>query len=68
MVMSSTGQDSNKSKLHALINDDKIRSKDACHHSVQDLLSSTLLHRNIKIEVYRNIILPLVFMGIKLVL
>jgi len=60
--MSNTGHDSDKSKLHALINKDKIKSNDACHHSVESLLSYTLLYRNIKIEIYRNIILPLVFL------
>jgi len=63
--MSNTGHDSNRSKLHGLINKDKIKSNDTCHHSVQNLLSSTLLYRNIKIKVYRNIILPLVFYGYK---
>jgi len=43
MAMSNTGHVSNKPKLHALINKDKIKSKDSCHHSVQNLLSSTLL-------------------------
>jgi hypothetical protein len=57
MQMPNTGHDSNKSTLHALINKDNIKSNDACHHSVQNLLSSTLL--------YRNIILPLVFCGYK---
>lgn len=59
--MSNTEHGSNKSKLLALINKDKIKSKDACNHSVQNLLSSTLIYRNIKIEVYRNIISHFVF-------
>jgi hypothetical protein len=32
----------------------------ACYHSVQNLLSSRLLSKNIKIEIYKTIILPLV--------
>jgi hypothetical protein len=59
--MSNTEHGSNKSKLLALINKDKIKSKDACNNSVQNLLSSTLIYRNIKIEVYRNIISHFVF-------
>jgi hypothetical protein len=35
--ISNTGHDSNKSKLHALINTDQIKFNDACHHSVQNL-------------------------------
>ena len=37
-------------------------SGNACCHSVQNLLSSRLLSKNIKIKIYRNIILP-VFYG-----
>jgi len=35
--------------------------KSACYHSVQNLLSSRLLSKNLKIKVYRTIILPFVF-------
>jgi hypothetical protein len=40
----------------------KIRSKseNACYHSVQNLLFSTLLPKNLKIEIYRPIILHVV--------
>ena len=38
----------------------------ACYHSVQNLLSSRLLSKNLKIKIYRTIILPVVFMGVKL--
>ena len=41
----------------------KLRSGNACHHSVQNLLSSRLLSRNLKIKIYRTIILPLVLYG-----
>jgi hypothetical protein len=38
----------------------------ACYHSVQNLLSSRLLSKNLKIKIYRTIILPVVFfMGVK---
>jgi len=33
------------------------------YHSVQNLLSSTLLSKNIKIKIYRTIILPIVLYG-----
>ena len=35
----------------------------ACYHSVQKLLSSRLLSKNLKIKIYRNIILPVVLYG-----
>jgi len=43
----------------------KIRLKlgNACYHSVQNLLSSRLLFKNLKIKIYRTIILPLVLYG-----
>jgi hypothetical protein len=36
---------------------------DACYHSVQSLLSSYLLSRNVKVKVYKSIILPFVLYG-----
>ena len=36
----------------------KLRSGNACYHSVQNLLSSRLLFKNLKIKIYRTIILP----------
>jgi hypothetical protein len=35
----------------------------ACYHSVQNLLSSSLLSKNIKLKIYRTIILPVVLYG-----
>ena len=35
----------------------------AIYHSVQDLLSSSLLSKNLKIKMYRTIILPVVLYG-----
>ena len=40
-----------------------LRSGNACYHSVQNLLSSRLLSKNLKIEIYRTIILPVVLYG-----
>ena len=35
----------------------------ACYYSVQNLLSSRLLPKNLKIKIYRTIILPVVLYG-----
>jgi hypothetical protein len=35
----------------------------ACYHSVQNLLSSRLLYKNLKIRIYKTIILPIVLYG-----
>ena len=39
------------------------RSGNVCYHSVQNLLSSRLLSTNLKIKIYRTIILPVVLYG-----
>ena len=44
----------------------RLRSGNACCHSVQNLLSSRLLSKNLKVKIYRNIILLVVCMGLKL--
>jgi len=36
----------------------RLKSGNACYHSVQNLLSSTLLSKNTNIKIYRTIILP----------
>ena len=41
----------------------RLKSGNACYHSVQNLLSSSLLSKNIKINMYRNVILPVVLYG-----
>jgi len=41
----------------------RLRSGNACYHSVQNLLSSRLVSKNLKIKIYRTIILPLVLYG-----
>jgi len=38
----------------------KLKSGNACYHSVQNLLSSRLLSRNLKLKLYRIIIFPFV--------
>jgi len=41
----------------------RLRSGNACYPSMQNLLSSRLLSKNIMTEMYRNIILPVVLYG-----
>ena len=41
----------------------RLQSGNACCHSVQNVLSSSLLSRNIKIKIHRTIILPVVLYG-----
>jgi hypothetical protein len=41
----------------------RLNSGNACYHSVQNLLSSRLLSKNIKIRIYKSIILPVVLYG-----
>jgi hypothetical protein len=41
----------------------RLNSGTACYHSVQNLLSSHLLSRNLKVRIYKTIILPVVFYG-----
>ena len=43
----------------------RLKSGNACCYSVQNLLSSRLLSRNLKIKVYRTIILPVGLYGVK---
>jgi hypothetical protein len=45
---------------------EEIKSKlsgNACYHSVQNLLSSSLLSKNLKIKIFRIVILPVVLYG-----
>jgi hypothetical protein len=41
----------------------RLKLGNACYHSVQNLLSSRLLPRKLKIKIYRTIILPVVLYG-----
>jgi hypothetical protein len=41
----------------------RVNSGNACYHSVQSLLSSRLLPRNLKVKIYKTIILPVVLYG-----
>jgi hypothetical protein len=41
----------------------RLRSGNACYHSVQNLLYSRLLSKNLKIKIYSTIIIPVVLYG-----
>ena len=41
----------------------RLKSGNACYHSVQNILFSSLLPKNIKIKIYRTIILRVVLCG-----
>jgi hypothetical protein len=41
----------------------KLKSGSACYHSLQNLFSSSLLSKNIKIKIYRTVILLVVLYG-----
>jgi hypothetical protein len=41
----------------------RLNSGNACYHSFQSLLSSRLLSRNVKVKIYKSIILPVVLYG-----
>ena len=45
----------------------RLKSGNACYHSVQNVLSYSLLSKNIKIKIYSTVILPVPFCtGVKL--
>ena len=41
----------------------RLKSGNACYHSVQNLLSSSFLSKNTKVKIYKTIILPVVLYG-----
>jgi hypothetical protein len=41
----------------------RLNSGNACYHSVQNLLSSRLLSKNVKVGIYKTIILAVVLYG-----
>ena len=43
----------------------RLKSGNACYHLEQNLFSSSLLSKNLKIKVYRTLILPVVLYGCK---
>jgi len=53
----------NQNSIHEEIKS-RMKSENACYHSAHNLLSSSLLSKNMKIKTYRTKILPA--MGVKL--
>ena len=41
----------------------RLKLGNACYHAVQNLLSSSLLSKNLKIKIYRTIIFPIALYG-----
>jgi hypothetical protein len=41
----------------------RLKSGNACYHSVHSLLSSSLLSKNFKVQIYRTVILSVVLCG-----
>jgi hypothetical protein len=53
----------NQDSIHDEIQS-RLKSRNACYHSVQNILSSSLLSKSVKIKIYRTIMLPVVCMGV----
>jgi hypothetical protein len=58
MCHSSNKQNLIQEEIKRILNSGK-----ACYHSVQNLLSSHLLSKNVKIRIYKTIMLPVVLYG-----
>jgi hypothetical protein len=56
--MTATNQNSIQEEIKRGLN-----SGNACYHSVQNLLSSRLLSKNLKIRIHKTVILPVVLCG-----
>jgi hypothetical protein len=52
----------NQNSIHAEIKS-RLKSGKSCYHSEQNLLSSSLLSKNVKINIYTTIMLPVVLYG-----
>jgi hypothetical protein len=52
----------NQNDIHDEIKS-RLNSGNACYYSVQNLLSSPLISKNLKIEIYKTVILPVVLYG-----
>ena len=52
----------NQNSIHEEIKS-RLKSGNACYHSVKNLLLSTLLSKNLKIKIQRTIILPVILCG-----
>jgi hypothetical protein len=54
----------NQNDIHDEIKS-RLNSGNACYYSVQNLLSSCLVSKNLKIKIYKTVILPVVLYGCK---
>jgi hypothetical protein len=52
----------NQNDIHDEIKS-RLNSGNACYYSVQNLLSSRLISKNLKIKIYKTVILPIVLYG-----
>jgi hypothetical protein len=52
----------NQNNIHDDIRS-RLNSGNACYHSIQNLLSSRLISKNLKIKIYKTVILPVVLYG-----
>jgi ribosomal protein S2 len=52
----------NQNDIHDKIKS-RLYSRNACYHSVQNLLSSRLISKNLKIKIYKTVILPFLRYG-----
>ena len=52
----------NRNAIQEEINS-RLKSGNACYHSVQNLLSSSFLSKNLKIKIYRTVIMHVVLYG-----
>ena len=55
----------NQNWIHEKIKS-RLKSGNVCYHSVQNLLSSSLLSKNVNIKIYSTTNLPVSFLGVKL--
>jgi hypothetical protein len=54
----------NQNDIHEEIKS-RLNLGNACYHSVQNLLSSRLISKNLRIKIYKTVILPVVLYGCK---
>jgi hypothetical protein len=52
----------NQNDIHDEIKN-RLNSGNACYYSVQNLLSSCLISKNLNIKIYKTVILPVVLYG-----
>jgi hypothetical protein len=53
----------NQNCIHKEI-ESRLYSGNACYHSIQNLLSSHLLSKNLEIKIHKSIIVPVVFVWV----